>query len=342
MERKRLRECGIVIGNYETGLCNAITDVQGVQVGHITLLEKDTVRTGVTAILPHPGNLFCEKVFASSHVINGFGKTIGTIQVQELGVIESPILLTNTLSVAAALHGTIQYMLQQNEEIGQTAGTVNVVIGECNDGYLNDIRGMHVKPEHAIEAIEVAQTGSVAEGCVGAGTGMSCFGYKGGIGTSSRVITFTTKTYTLGVLVVTNFGRKEDLYRNEVDDKQLPDGSIMIVIATDAPLSERQLNRIAKRATFGLAKAGSYGAHGSGDIVIAFSTAHRIPHIPTTETLQYSFLREDGKEVTHLFAMTVEAVEEAIWNALCMAKTTSGNGKFLEEIPYSKVRDYFQ
>ncbi|EEL49976.1 P1 family peptidase [Bacillus mycoides] len=339
--RKRLRELGVVIGKYETGLWNAITDVEGVQVGHVTLFEKGNVRTGVTAILPHSGNVFYEKVFASSYVINGFGKTVGTIQVQELGTIESQILVTNTLSVAATLQGTIQYMLRENEEIGQAVGTVNVVIGECNDGYLNDIRGMHVKPEHAIEAIEIAQIGPVAEGCVGAGTGMACFGYKGGVGTSSRIITFTTKTYTLGVLVVTNFGRKEDLYRKEVDHKQLPDGSIMIIIATDAPLSERQLNRIAKRATFGLAKAGSYGAHGSGDIVIAFSTAHHIPHTPAIENLQYSFLREDGKEISHLFAMTIEAVEEAIWNALCMAKTTSGNGKCLEEIPYAKVKDYF-
>ncbi|MEI4828704.1 P1 family peptidase [Bacillus sp. FJAT-53711] len=340
MKRVRLRELGVEIGKYDAGKWNAITDVKGVLVGHVTLKEEMHIRTGVTAILPHDGNIFREKVFVSSYVINGFGKTIGTIQIQELGVLESPIMLSNTFAIAPVLEGTLRYMLEQNEEIGDTTGTVNIVVGECNDGYLHDIRTLYVRPKHAIEAITNAKNGPVKEGCVGAGTGMACFGYKGGIGTSSRKITFTKETYTVGALVVTNFGRKEDLYIRNESEETMPDGSIMIVIATDAPLSDRQLHRIAKRATFGLAKAGSYGAHGSGDIVIAFSTAHRISHTPTTELLQYQFLREDGEEISHIFAMTIEAVEEAIWNALSMAETMEGREKRkLEAIPYEILKN---
>ncbi|MEH6891556.1 P1 family peptidase [Bacillus sp. JJ864] len=339
MKRVRLRELGIKIGRYDVGKWNAITDVKGVLVGHVTLKEDMHIRTGVTAILPHDRNIFREKVFASSYVINGFGKTIGTIQMQELGVLESPIMLSNTFAVAPVLEGTLQYMLEQDEEIGDTTGTVNIVVGECNDGYLHDIRTLYVKPKHAIKAITNAKNGPVEEGCVGAGTGMACFGYKGGIGTSSRMITFTKDTYTVGVLVVTNFGRKEDLYIQKESEEIMPDGSIMIVIATDALLSDRQLHRVAKRANFGLAKAGSYGAHGSGDIVIAFSTAHRISHLPTTEIVPYHFLREDGAEISHLFAMTIEAVEEAIWNALYMAETIEGREKRrLEAMSYKDLK----
>jgi len=344
MNRIRLRELGINIGRYKTGEYNAITDVAGIKVGHVTLNETKEdgakVRTGVTAILPHGGNLFKEKVIASTFVINGFGKTVGTIQVEELGVIESPILLTNTLSVSAALEGTIRYLLDQNPEIGNTTGTVNVVVGECNDGYLNDIRGLHVKPEHAREAIEKAAVGPVEEGCVGAGTGMSCLGFKGGIGTSSRQTTFNGQDYTIGALVLSNYGKVEHLRtpNNKLeDDEEMPDGSIMIILATDAPLSDRQLKRLAKRASFGLSRTGSHASNGSGDIVIAFSTAHQIPHDPkeANNTQTFNFLKEDGPFISELFEMTVDAVEEAIWNSLCMATTTIGQeGKSREAIPY--------
>ncbi|MFM1651417.1 P1 family peptidase [Brevibacillus sp. B_LB10_24] len=350
--RVRLRDLGLSIGRYETGKCNAITDIPGVMVGHVTLSEQiaddRAIRTGVTAILPHPDNLFREKVLGSCHVINGFGKTAGTIQLQELGTIESPILLTNTLSVPAVLEGTIRYLLGQNPEIGNTTGTVNAIVGECNDGYLNDIRGLHVRPEHACLAIQSAKSGPVEEGCVGAGTGMSCLGYKGGIGTSSRIAAFGQRQYTIGALVLSNYGERADLRlpgggtllpRSSADPEKekTPDGSIMIILGTDAPLSERQLGRIAKRAAFGLSRTGSYAAHGSGDIVIAFSTAHRIPHRPEPEqeTLPYAFLREDGEWISRLFEMTAEAVEEAIWNSLCMASTTVGQkGRVREAIPY--------
>lgn len=346
MNRERIRDLGISIGRYETGTYNAITDISGVMVGHTTLSYKSAgdrmIQTGVTAILPHSGSLFQEKVMGSSHVINGFGKTVGTIQLKELGVIESPILLTNTLSVPAVMEGTILYLLDQNPQIGDTTGTVNVIVGECNDGYLNDIRGLHVKPEHAYQAIQFAKSGKVEEGCVGAGTGMSCLGFKGGIGTSSRIAPFGEQSYTIGALVVSNFGEEKDLripaggrLHRVGEEEKMPDGSIMIILATDAPLNERQLGRLAKRATFGLSRTGSYAAHGSGDIVISFSTAHRVPHEPDRGTIPYSFMREDGKWISQLFEMTVEAVEEAIWNSICMATTTEGNkGRVREAIPY--------
>lgn len=350
--RYRIRELGIEIGRFETGKTNSITDVEGVLVGHRTLSfdgeNGEIVQTGVTAILPHGGNLFQEKVLGSSYVINGFGKTIGTVQLQELGLIESPILLTNTLSVPAVAEGTIRYMLEQNQDIGDTTGTINVIVGECNDGYLNTIRGLHVQPQDAIFAIQAAKTGEVEEGCVGAGTGMTCFGYKGGIGTSSRISMISSKQYTVGVLVLSNFGSPDDLIsprfkdRRHVDkvedqdqDEKTPDGSIMIIIATDAPLNERQLHRIAKRASFGLSRTGSFAAHGSGDIVISFSTAHRFAHYPSHATHSCAYLVEDGEAISQLFEMTVDAVEEAIWNSLCKAVTTTGrNGRIRHAIPY--------
>jgi D-aminopeptidase len=350
--RYRLRELGVNIGKFETGKWNGITDVDGVLVGHRTLSYELSggkfAQTGVTAILPHPGNVFQEKVLGSYYVINGFGKTVGSVQLQELGLIESPIVLTNTLSVPAAAEGTIRYLLEQNKDIGDTTGTVNVIVGECNDGYLNDIRGLHVKPEDVYKAIQSAKSEMIEEGSVGAGTGMSCFGYKGGVGTSSRIASFHSESYTVGALVVSNFGKREDFhfpYRNptgvligEQNDENSPDGSIMIVIATDAPVSERQLHRIAKRAAFGLARTGSYAAHGSGDIVISFSTAHRFPHYPTALTNTCSYLVESGEYISRLFEMTVEAVEEAIWNSLCKATTTRGQyGRIRHAIPYENI-----
>ncbi|MEL3972928.1 P1 family peptidase [Rossellomorea oryzaecorticis] len=341
MKRKRLRDLGMGIGSYSCGQANSITDIKGVKVGHQTLYyEKngETVRTGVTAILPHEGNMFREKVFAASHVINGFGKTAGTIQIEELGVLESPIMLTNTLSVGDVMKGTVQYLMEECPEIGDTTGTVNVFVGECNDGYLNDIRGLNVSPDDAREAIEKAHSGYIEEGCVGAGTGMLCLGYKGGVGTSSREHQFNEDLFTVGALVVTNFGRRTDLrfpVEKEREERETPDGSIMIIIATDAPMNERQLKRLAKRASFGLSRTGSYAAHGSGDIVLAFSTAHKVPHQPSEDnTLTFSFIKEDGEMISMLFEMAVDCVEEAIWNALAKAETTSGrNGREVEAIP---------
>ncbi|UFJ39474.1 P1 family peptidase [Brevibacillus humidisoli] len=376
--RKRLRELGYQVGRYQPGNQNAIVDVAGVRVGHVTLNQDlpdgRAVRTGVTAILPHGGNLFREKVPAACHVINGFGKTTGLVQVEELGQIESPILFTNTLSVGAVLHGAVQYQLAQTPEIGTSAGTVNVIVGECNDAYLNDIRGLHVTPDHAIEAIRNASQTNLEEGAVGAGVGMSCLGYKGGVGTSSRRIDTGEQAYTVGGLVVSNFGRLADLNlwgwlsplardeqaeepnrvgreqlrpQSNTSEEPLPDGSIMIALATDAPLDARQLKRLAKRAVFGLARTGSYAAHGSGDIVIAFSTARRIATQRADQSRQgekdpqagqreqVELLREDGETINRLFEMAAEVVHESILNSLCKAAATTGqSGRYREAFPY--------
>lgn len=346
--RVKLRDVGIKIGDLTPGEKNCITDVSGVLVGQVTLKDElegdEVICTGVTAILPHGGNLFQDKVIAASHVINGFGKTTGLVQVEELGLIESPIMLTNTLAVPAVTHGALQYMLEQNPEIGDTTGTINIVTGECNDGYLNSIRLLPVKPEHAIQAINQASTQSVQEGAVGAGTGMMCYGYKGGIGTSSRLIKDETgNSYTLGCLVLSNFGRREEFrywqyqaaQREENIPQDPPDGSIMIIVATDAPLSERQLKRIAKRTTIGLGRTGSQANHGSGDIAIAFSTAQLIKHQQESIFEQRMQLREDHKIMNSFFQAAAEATEEAILNSLTMATTTKGRqGRVVEGLPY--------
>lgn len=364
--RKRLRAWGLRNGHLPTGPLNMITDVAGVKVGHYTLSEDgegdEKIRTGVTAILPHGDNLFKEKVPASSYIINGFGKSTGLVQTNELGVIEAPIMLTNTFSVPAVTEGTLRTMLANNPEIGNTTGTINIVVGECNDSYLNDIRGLHIRPEHAQEAIAQATSGVFSEGVVGAGTGMACFQYKGGIGSSSRQVEYEGEQFTVGALVLSNFGHRDDLRflginpsilmeeegksvveeaTNDnvaVKDEVKEDGSIMIVLATDAPLSSRQLNRLAKRAAFGLAWTGSYAAHGSGDIVIAFSTANRIPHTPEATTLTFKKVREDGQLISILFRMAAESVEEAILNSLLMASTTTGRkSRTLEGFPNELV-----
>lgn len=350
MGGKNIREYGIVVGKLPTGQKNCLTDVEGVRVGHVTLDypletgEGEYVCTGVTAILPHGGSLFREKVTAASYVFNGFGKTTGLVQVNELGVLESPIMLTNTFSVPAVTAGTLRYMLEQNSEIGDTTGTVNIVVGECNDGHLNSIRACAVQPEHAIEAIGRASTEKAEQGAVGAGKGMVCFGHKGGIGTSSRVIQTEEAVYTVGVLVLSNFGRKEDFlierYRSlaasapqALDDP--PDGSIIIVLATDAPLSDRQLLRVAKRTGIGLGRTGSCYGHGSGDIVIAFSTAHKIPHATGQVTEVRTQLREEHPVMNQLFAAAAEAAEEAILNSLSQAVTTTGRrGRIIHAFPF--------
>src|SRR5690625_1798921 len=351
MDRKRLRELGITIGQLPTGEKNCITDVSGVHVGHETLYEPleddEYIATGVTAILPHNRNLFREKVAAASYIVNGFGKTTGLVQLEELGRLESPIMLTNTFGVPAVTHGTLEYMLEKTPEIGDTTGTINVVVGECNDGYLNAVRNLSVQPNHAKQAIENATPNKVAEGAVGAGTGMVCFEYKGGIGTSSRLIkdAHAKDHYTLGCLVLSNFGKQEELMRHsiiasEAKNKKAAshknmDGSIMIVLATDMPLNERQLKRMAKRASVGLGRAGSNIAHRSGDIVIAFSTAPTTSHDNKEQLEQVVQLREDHPLMNELFTGVAEATEEAILNSLTKATTTKGRKqRTVEALPY--------
>ncbi|NRR02207.1 P1 family peptidase [Brevibacillus sp. RS1.1] len=344
---KKMRQLGATIGRLPVGEKNDITDVAGVRVGHVTIQHEldndDYACTGVTAILPHGGSLFREKVTAASYVINGFGKTTGLVQVNELGVLESPIMLTNTFSVPAVTQGTLQYMLDTNEEIGDTTGTINIVVGECNDGHLNSIRRCVVRPEDARKAIQNATDQAVEEGAVGAGTGMIAFGYKGGIGSSSRIVVAEEHAYTLGSLVLSNFGNKNDFlganlftscksYENAVEKSE--DGSIIIVLATDAPLSDRQLLRVAKRAGIGLGRTGSHFGHGSGDIVIAFSTAQKIPHQTTTITETRVQLREDHPIMNELFAAAAEATEEAIYHSLAQAVTTKGRkGRIVHAYP---------
>ena len=337
--QKKVRKLGIRIGKLPVGVKNCITDVAGVRVGHVTLdydLHQDGAYacTGVSAILPHGGNLFQQKVTAASYVLNGFGKTIGLVQVNELGVIESPIMLTNTFGVPAVTQGTLQYMLDANTEIGNSTGTINLVVGECNDSYLNSIRSCLVTPEHAMEAIQVASEDRALEGAVGAGKGMVCFGYKGGIGSSSRVVTVEQAevTYTVGCMVLSNFGHSSEFAaeRYQVSSAQSEstlsptDGSIIVVLATDAPLSSRQLSRVIKRCGIGLGRTGSHFSHGSGDIVIGFTTAHQIPHETDQLVETRTQLREDHSVMNQLFTAAVEATEEAILNSLSQAETTTG------------------
>lgn len=337
----KVRDRGIHIGLLPTGEKNCITDVEGVRVGHVTLdhpLDESGkyACTGVTAILPHGGNLFQQKVTAASCVLNGFGKTTGLVQVNELGVIESPIMLTNTFGVPAVTQGTLQYMLDENEEIGDTTGTINIVVGECNDGHLNSIRECPVQPKHAIEAIRKASKSTASEGAVGAGKGMVCFGYKGGIGSSSRIVSAEDSevVYTIGCMVLSNFGEEYELLaeryglkENEEKSTITPtDGSIIIVLATDAPLSSRQLLRVIKRCGIGLGRTGSHFSHGSGDIVIGFTTAYKISHSTDNLIETRTQLREDHPMMNRLFTAAAEVTEEAILNSLSQAETTVGRG----------------
>lgn len=330
--KKRIRDHGVSIGHMSPGKWNKISDVRGVTIGHSTIADGD-LQTGVTAILPHQGSMFEEKLIASSHVINGFGKTTGSIQLQELGTLETPIVLTNTLSVGSAFDALVTYTLERNPEIGRTTGTVNPVIGECNDMYLNDIRKQAVKSEHVFEALDGAKE-EFEEGAVGAGRGMLCYSMKGGIGSSSRLFHLPHGRYTVGVLVLTNFGKLSDL---RVDDrplgKQLSEhllaeedekdkGSVMVIIATDLPVSERQLNRIIKRSVTGLSRTGSIIGNGSGEIVIGFSTATKIPHEPPANPLSIPTIHEE--EIDEAFRAVGEATEEAVLNSLVQADHVVG------------------
>ena len=343
----RVRDYGIEIGVLETGKLNAITDVKGVTVGHETIIEGDSIRTGVTAILPHLGNVFQNKVPAAIYIGNGFGKLAGYSQLKELGNIETPIILTNTLSVAAATEGLITYTLNQEEN--SNVRSVNSVVGETNDSWLNDIQGRHVTEQHVLKAIANAKDGAVKEGNVGAGTGTICFGYKGGIGTSSRMLPKTLGGFTVGVLVQTNFGGvleingvpiAKELQKYPYEDKILndADGSCMIVVVTDAPLNARNLERLAKRAMLGLAKTGGIASNGSGDYVIAVSTAKEnlIPYQSDSMFNKKNEVRND--DMSPLFLATIESTEEAILNSLFAAKTMTGrDGHSIESLPIDKV-----
>ena len=360
MSRPRVRDTGIVPGRMEPGPHNAITDVAGVRVGHTTLISGEgplrpgsgPVRTGVTVILPHEGSLFRHKVRGAVHTINGFGKVFGFEQVRELGVIESPIALTNTLNVGLVADALIEHAIGLDPEIGiGTAGTVNVLVGETNDGYLNDIQGRHVRAEHVQAAIDSASAGLVLEGAVGAGTGTICFGWKGGIGTASRLLPPEAGGYTVGALVQSNFGRADDLVvcgvpaGREIQPpprqaSRLPDkeGSIMVVVATDAPLDARQLGRLCVRAGAGLARTGSTYGHGSGDFVIAFSTAVRIDHAPEALVALRPVIAGEGLAMTWLFPAVVECVEEAVLNSLFRAETMTGrDGHTVHALPVERV-----
>lgn len=348
-DRPRIREWGVEIGIFKPGPLNAITDVKGVQVGHETVVRGDSVRTGVTAIVPHPGNLFQEKVPAAIVVGNGFGKLIGSSQVNELGQIETPIVLTNTLSVWDAANGVVDYMLSLPGNEG--VGSINPIVGETNDGFLNDIRGRHVGREDVRRAIRSASSGAVREGSVGAGTGTVCFGWKGGIGTSSRRLPASMGGFTVGVLVQTNFGGILDIagvpvgkelgrysFKQQLD--QSADGSCMIVVATDAPLTALQLQRVARRALLALGRTGSMMSHGSGDYVIAFSASETVRIIQNRDAAARSTVAVNDDQISPIFQAVVEATEEAIINSLFRATTVTGHrGRTVDALPLDRVRE---
>lgn len=352
--RARARDLGIVIGTYQPGPQNAITDVAGVKVGHVTLIQgegklmpgKGPVRTGVTVIIPRD-DVWHSKVPAGAFVLNGTGEMTGLAWIAESGFLEYPIALTNTLNVPRVANGVMTWMIQHYPGIGITDDTLTPVVAECDDSRLNDSQGRHVTEANVITALDTASSGPVLEGAVGAGTGMVSYGFKGGIGTSSRRVSDREGGYTVGVLVNANHGRREELTVNGVPigkrydiDRQAAvsgsEGSIIVVIATDAPLDARQLGRLAKRAALGLARTGSTARHGSGDFMLAFSTGNTIPHYP--ETLTIPMTRMADTHLNPLFTATVEATEEAIVNALTMATTTMGRDDHrMEAISLSKL-----
>jgi L-aminopeptidase/D-esterase len=345
----RIRDYGIYPGIFKTGENNAITDVPGVRVGHVTLIEGEDMRTGVTAIVPHDGNIFKKKCPAAVYVGNGFGKLAGTTQVKELGNIETPIILTNTLSVAQGLEGLITYTL--NQKGNENVKSVNGIVGETNDGELNNIRARYVKAEHVIKAIENAKSGPVEEGCVGAGTGTVCFGFKAGIGTSSRVLPESLGGYTVGVLVQSNYGGVLEIegvpvgqklgrysFKSSVEKERdlNPDGSCMMVIITDAPIDARNLERIAKRAMMGLAKTGGIASNGSGDYVIAVSVNK--DNLIDENTTYYFPTLLHNEDLSALFTATIEATAEALWNSLFAAEDMTGiGGHTAKALPKEKV-----
>jgi D-aminopeptidase len=350
--RPRAREEGIVIGILPAGPLNAITDVAGVKVGQVTLIEGKNVRTGVTAILPHGGNLYQEKVPAGFAVGNAYGKFMGSTQVKELGEIETPIVLTNTLNVPEAAAGIIEWTLKQpgNEQVR----SVNAIVGETNDGTLNDIRGRHVTPANAIAAIEAAREGPVREGAVGAGTGTIAFDWKGGIGTSSRKLPPNLGGYTVGVIVQTNYGGVlqvagvpvgealgQYMLKDELS-KASGDGSCIVVIATDAPLSDRNLERLAHRGLLGIARTGSPMTNGSGEYAIAFSTSADVRRTPERRAHPSRIVDLPNDQTSPLFEAAVEAAEEAAINSLFAATPMDGNGHHIDALPVDKVVKFYK
>jgi D-aminopeptidase len=365
--RLRARDLGIVVGRYPTGPLNAITDVAGVKVGQVTLIRGEgalkpgegPVRTGVTVIVPRE-NVWDQKVPAGAFVLNGTGEMTGMAWIAEAGFLEYPIALTNTLNVPRVANGVMSWMLKRYPGIGITDDTLTPVVAECDDSRLNDIQGRHVTEEHVIKALDEAKSGPVAEGTVGAGTGMVSYGFKGGIGTSSRRLAPDEGGYTVGVLVNANHGRREELLVGGVpvgklyeqaaaSSENIPrrpaaslpmpvqEGSIIVIIATDAPLDSRQLTRLGKRAVLGLARTGSTARHGSGDFMLAFSTGNSIPHYSSERT--FLITRFADTHLNPLFAATVEATEEAILNALTMATSVVGrDNRRVEALSLSRLR----
>ena len=342
-QRPRVREAGIVIGVLPTGPLNAITDVAGVTVGHRTIVEGERVRTGVTALLPHGGNLFQDKVPAGFAVANGFGKFAGSTQVEELGELETPILLTNTLSVPEAMSAAVEWTLGRpgNEQVR----SVNAVVGETNDGQLNDIRARRVAKADGLAAIAAARGGPVAEGAVGAGTGTVAFGWKGGIGTSSRRLPAEHGNWTVGVLVQSNYGGQLNVAGVPVQHlrrETSPDGSVIVVIATDAPLSDRNLTRLARRAFLGIGRTGSQISNGSGDYAIAFSTHEAVRRTPERRRAQAHYAELPNEAMSPLFLAAVEATEEAVLNSLFKAETAASNGARIEALPVDRVVELYR
>ena len=348
---------GLPIGRLPRGTQNALTDVSGVQVGHCTVTDDSNqgVQTGVTVIRPHPGNTFREKVIAACHVINGFGKPFGLVQLGELGQLESPIALTNTLAVPTVADGLLDELLTHNPEIGTSTGSVNPVVAECNDAILSDLRGRHVRREHVALALTNAHGGPVAQGAVGAGRGVVAFGLKGGIGTASRVVSIGDAQATIGLLLVTNLARLEELTiagkpvgavlaqesgRTDRPSEASGTGSIVVVLATDAPVDARQLGRLLRRVQNGIARTGPTTASGSGEVVVGFGTAARIPHFPDADTLSLQVLREDGPIFDLLFDAVTEATEEAVLNSLFNAESLRGyRGAHRNAFPRERLHD---
>ena len=354
--RPRAREIGVAPGVFSPGPGNAITDVKGVSVGHRTIMEGDNIRTGVTVVVPHQGNLFQDKVPGAVFVGNAFGKLAGSTQVDELGTIETPIGLTNTLGVGAVMDGLVRWTLDRPGN--ETVRSVNALVGETNDSGLNDIRGQHVRPQHALDALKSAATGQVQEGSVGAGTGTQAFGWKGGMGTSSRVLDARYGGYTVGVIVQANYGGVLMMdgapvgkllgrysYRPAVQQAVGPaerdhhgDGSCMIVVATDAPIDARDLKRLAAPAVYGLARTGSSYSNGSGDFAIAFSTAADLrTRFDSSAVVSRTILPSDA--VSPLFQAALEATEEAVYNALLKATTVTSRLGKSEAIPVDRVKE---
>jgi D-aminopeptidase len=361
-KRVRVRELGVKIGKFEPGPWNAITDVEGVLVGHCTIVEgsgqlragSGPIRTGVTAIMPNGGNIFSERVVGGAFVLNGAGEVTGLLQVLEWGIIETPILLTNTLSVGTVSAACMEYMTDKHPGIGSEHDVLIPLVGECDDSFLNDIAGQHVGAKHVFEALDAAKSGPVQEGAVGGGAGMVAFDLKSGIGTSSRKLPDELGGYILGVLVLSNCGRVEDLRVDGIpvgqviaselgqsDKRETIAGSIIAVIATDAPLSSRQVNRLCTRVGLGIGRAGSFAAHGSGEIIVGFTTANTQPRSSDAQTFTATIM--NPRRMDPLYQAAVEATEEAILNAMCMAERTVGiNDRVVEALPLDRVAELYR